>query len=353
MRTIFLVLASLLLFAACSSPALVPTVTRAAVVPTATTTPTVTPTSAPTVTPTPTNTATPTLTPTPHPILLANTVEGLRARDYRGGEIKITHWVTDTGAYVGYLITYPSDNLTISGLMYVPKGDGPFPVIILNHGYLPPSQYWSGSDTFQAADYYARRGFLTLSPDFRGYARSDTGLNIYRMGYVMDALNLAASVKSLPYADAQRIGIWGHSMGGGVTTGAIVVNDLVKAAVLYAPVSADKRVGTFAGGLGGTSSSIPSDLYDSYYYWAYRGDMVDEFSPINYFAYVRAPVQIHIGTADTTTPPRWSQAIRDALKKNSKTVEYYEYPYQGHAFFGASWELFNQRVVQFFDKYLR
>ncbi len=312
------------------------------------------PTATATPSPTPTRTPTPTSTPTPHPEILAHTIEGLRARKYEGGQIKITGTITTTNAYRRVLITYPSDGLTISGMMHVPFGKGPFPVVILNHGYIPPSQYVTGSDTYRAADYLARRGYLTISPDFRGYARSDSGLNLYRAGYMIDALNAAASVKSLPNADPKRIGMWGHSMGGGVTTRAMVVSDLVKAAVLYAPVSANFRDrGYFYAFGGGSGISVPSDLFDSVYYWTRDQALIDQLSPINYFRYVTAPVSIHIGIADTTTPPRWSEAIRDALLAENKSVEYFEYPRQGHAFSGASWIQFNDRVVKFFNKYLR
>ena len=36
-----------------------------------------------------------------------------------------------------------------------------------------------------------------------------------------------------------------------------------------------------------------------------------------------------------------------------KNVEFFEYPGQGHAFSGASWDLFNQRVVNFLDRHLK
>lgn len=279
--------------------------TRAAVnttIPTATATATATPTFTRTFTPTRTHTPTPTQTPTPHPDLIGVTIEGLRAREYPGGQIRITHTITVTDAYTRTYITFPSDDLTISGLMHVPFGEGPFPVIILNHGYIPPSQYVTGSDTYRAADILARNGYLTISPDFRGYARSDTGLNLFRTGYLVDALNAAASVKSLPYADASRIGMWGHSMGGGVTTRAMVVSDAIKAFVLYAPVSADVRVRRFTGGLSGTGQGDDA-LADSYFYWTRKPEILRALSPINYFQYVNAPVQIHIGDIDTTTPP--------------------------------------------------
>lgn len=355
----------LAVLAACATPVPETTPTRAAVVFTATriasntpsATPTVTatttPTLTPTLTPTRTRTPTPTLTPTPHPDLIAATIEGLRARTYPGGQIRITHTITVTDAYTRTYITYPSDGLTISGLMHVPFGKGPFPVVIMNHGYIPPSQYVTGSDTYRAADILARNGYLTISPDFRGYARSDSGLNLFRTGYLIDALNAAAAVKSLPYANPRAIGMWGHSMGGGVTTRAMVVSPLIKAHVLYAPVSADVRVRRFTGGLSGASGVDDADLYDSYFYWTRNPKLVQELSPINFFKYVSAPVQIHVGEIDRTTPPEWSQAIRDGLKEQGKYVEYYEYPRQAHAFIGNGWTLFNNRVVTFFNKYLK
>lgn len=322
------------------------------VVPTEIATPTATPTPTATFTPTRTSTPTPTATPTIHPELAGVTIDGLRAREYPGGQIQITHTITVTDSYTRTYITFPSDGLTISGLMHVPFGPGPFPVIILNHGYIPPSQYVTGSDTYRAADILARNGYLTISPDFRGLARSDDGLNLFRSGYMIDALNAAASARSLPYADADRVGMWGHSMGGGVTTRAMVVSPLIRAHVLYAPVSADVRVRRFTGGLSGVGESDGA-LEDSYYYWTRDSELIDEISPINFFDYVTAPVQIHIGEIDTTTPPEWSEAIRDELLANNKVVEYFSYPRQAHAFIGNGWNLFNQRVVDFFDRYVK
>ena len=109
-------------------------------VPTTTPTVTETPTETPTSTPSPTPTVTPTATPNPY---LPSTIPGLRERDFPGGQIEITSYWEETDAFTRYYIAYPSDDLLISGMMAVPKGQGPFPVIILNHGYIAPSQYWT------------------------------------------------------------------------------------------------------------------------------------------------------------------------------------------------------------------
>ncbi len=305
-------------------------------VPTTTPTVTETPTETPTSTPSPTPTLTPTATPNPY---LPLTIPGLRERDFSGGQIEITSYWEETDAFTRYYITYPSDDLLISGMMAVPKGQGPFPVIILNHGYIAPSQYWTGADTYDASTYLASRGFLTISPDFRGWGRSDTGENVFRSGLAIDVMNLISSLPSLPQADLDRVGIWGHSMGGGAVAWTIAIDPRVKASLLYAPVSADASDRRRFGGGG-------PDRSDSV--WRDDPAFIDKISPINYFDGVTGPVQIHQGDADTTTPPRWARAIRDALTAAGKDVTYFEYEGQGHALKGDAWRTFMQRTADFF-----
>ena len=304
--------------------------------PTASPTATATPTTTPTATPSPTPTVTPTATPNPY---LPFTVPGLRERTFTGGDITITNYWEETDAFTRYTISYPSDDLTISGMMAVPKGQGPFPVIILNHGYIPPSEYWTGADTYDASTYLASRGFLTISPDFRGWGRSDSGENVFRSGLAIDVMNLISSLASLPQADPDRVGIWGHSMGGGAVSWTMAVDPRVKASLLYAPVSADASDRRRFGGSGPSSSDAV---------WRDDPAFIDKISPINYFDGVAGPVQIHQGDADTTTPPRWARAIRDALQAAGKQVEYFEYAGQGHALKGDAWRAFMQRAADFF-----
>ena len=167
------------------------------------------------------------------------TIEGLRARTYPGGTIQVRSVLTTTNDFTRYYIDYPSDGLTITGVMQIPRGPGPFPVVILNHGYIPRDSYWPGADTWRAAQYLNRRGYLTIAPDFRSWGESDVANSFFSTGQVIDALNLVSSLSSVPEADAERVAMWGHSMGGGVTTKAITIDPRIKAAVLYAPVSAD------------------------------------------------------------------------------------------------------------------
>jgi dipeptidyl aminopeptidase/acylaminoacyl peptidase len=284
--------------------------------------------------------------------LLGYTIAGLRARDYPGGTIRIRWAITETTTFTKYYISYPSDGLTITGVMNVPKGAGPFPVVVMNHGYIPPEDYWSGADTLRPSDFLAARGFLTIASDFRGWGGSDSGDNYFRTGLVIDVLNLVSSLPSLPQADAERVGMWGHSMGGGITTKAITIDRRIRAAVLYGPVSAhdDEVLRKWGPSLRGGEDT---PLLQVYLQAVSDAEFLQQTSPIHYFDFVAVPVQIHQGEADDTTPPAWAEAIRDALRAAGKEVEYFSYPGQGHSFVGSGWTQFMERVADFFGRTLR
>jgi len=74
-----------------------------------------------------------------------------------------------------YSISYDGDGLTLSGTLHVPhnQGKGPFPLIVLNRGFYPTIVYSNGFGFSFEQDYFARRGYVALHLDFRGYAFSE------------------------------------------------------------------------------------------------------------------------------------------------------------------------------------
>lgn len=338
-----------------------PTATSAAR--TATGTPRATPTPAPTETATPaaspvpptvmpTTPPSPTATPTPTPDPDAwMTIEGLRQRTYGGeGEIERVGEIETTAAFTRYLIRYPSDGLMIGGFMNVPAGEGPFPVVIVNHGYMPPARYETLTYTTKYADALARAGYLVLHPNFRNHVGSDDGPNPFRVGYAIDALNLIELARKLPEAQPDAIGLWGHSMGGGITLRVLTVTDRVKAALVYASMSADeadnyRAIMRWSGGRAGRDGSLPAPPDDA--------DLYARVSPINALTYITAPVAIHHGEQDDQVPFEWSVRLRDALEAAGKPVEFYAYPGQSHNFTGAGYDQLMERTIAFFDRYLK
>lgn len=273
-------------------------------------------------------------------------IDSLRFRTYTGGDITIEDNLGRKNTYESYLISYQSDNLKIYGIMNVPDGDPPsngFPVIILNHGYFNQSSFTSGDGTQTMADILARNGYITLASDYRGFGKSENdnrGSRGHRPEYAIDVLNLIASVDTLDKADKNKIGMWGHSMGGEVALRTVEATDKLKTLVLWAPTSG--RVSDnarFYGGGGRTQTSGDSDIEGA--------------SPINFLQYISTPIALHQGLADTEVNPDWSKELNKALQKEGKLVEYFEYPGQDHNFRNLGWDEISKRTIEFFDRYLK
>jgi dipeptidyl aminopeptidase/acylaminoacyl peptidase len=323
-----------------------------------------TPTTAPSPTTVPTAvppTEPPTPTPDPWAEYAPYTIEALRAREYgTEGEIEVLDTMEETRNFTRYLIAYRSDGLRITGMMNLPKGEGPFPVVILNHGYYPLDVYQTGNGSKLAADYLANRGFLTLSPDFRSHAGSDNAINFFRAGHVIDTLNLIPLAQKLPQAQPGLVGMWGHSNGGAITAKAIAVSDQIAAAVIYAPASSNivedyqfrvERSGrrrpssTPRGTVSRVTNEFPVTPEQA-------PDLYERLSPLPYLDNVSAAVQIHWGTADGTVPYKWPGDLLDGLKAADKQVEYFEYEGQPHSFVGAGNQLYLERIAEFFGRHL-
>jgi dienelactone hydrolase len=305
------------------------------------------------------------------------TVDGLRHHQFQSGSIKIVSTLlATTENYTSYLISYPSDGLTITGILQVPtKGKPPFPVVVMNHGYFNREDYSSGDGTDRAAEYLNRHGYLTVSSDYRSWGGSDIGPSIYYSGLAIDVLNLITAIPSIPQADDSRIGIWGHSMGGGVTLKVLEVSSNLKAAVLYSTVSADDSdvlarwglgcIGDIIAGehqLGCNSSDVvpldlPQDLIKAYYDSSTDADLLHQTSSIYNLNYVTAPVEINYGTNDgktlAGTPPEWSKKLYQAFKDAGKDAQLFAYEGEYHSFNGDNWIAFMERSAHFFDQYVK
>jgi pimeloyl-ACP methyl ester carboxylesterase len=328
-----------------------------------------------TLSPVPTRTHTPSPTPTVEELVFPYTIDGLRQHVYQSGKINIRAKLDTNEAYTSYLIDYPSDDLTITGVMNIPAGTGPFPVIVMNHGFYSRSVYKSGDGTDRASAYLARRGYITVASDYRSWGDSDIGTSLFYSGLVIDVINLVDAVSSIPEADADRIGMWGHSMGGGVTIKVLTIDSRVDAAVLYSTVSADhadiiERWGNGCFGdvvegeqtFGCNSSDIvpfdlPLNLQTAYHGAAEDADLLMGISPIFHLEHVVAPIQIHYGTEDgqdfAGTPPEWSRKLYESLRGLNKEVELLGYEGEGHSFSPDPWFAFMGRVGRFFDSNVR
>lgn len=295
----------------------------------------------------------PSITPTPD-LYSGLTIEDLRRRNYVDGQLTVVEMMAENSRFIRYLVRYPSDGLDIYGFMNVPTGDGPFPVVIALHGYIDPDLYTTLDYTTGYADELARSGFLVLHPNLRGYPPSDDGFNLFRVGMAIDVLNLIAIVKDqagepgpLEKADEEHVGLWGHSMGGGIATRVMTVSPNVDAVLLYGAMSGDEQknferiFSVFSEGKRGLEElEAPPDVFL-------------QISPINFLEGVQSAVSIHHGMLDSEVPAEWSIDLCDRLTQSGKVVECFYYADQPHTFMGDGDRLFISRMVDFFNRYLR
>jgi dipeptidyl aminopeptidase/acylaminoacyl peptidase len=337
----------LLLFITLALNACTPAVQQPTTIPTFI--PTFTP--SPTQVPTATQTVIPTLSPTPDPYF-AYTNDYLRSRTYGGGQIEFLEVMEQNLYFTRYLIRYPSDGLNIYGFANIPNDTTQHPVIIALHGYIDPAIYYTLDYTTLYADALANAGYIVLHPNLRGYQPSDNGDNLFRVGMATDVLNLIALVQAqsggtdlLQNANPNSIGLWGHSMGGGISTRVLTVTDDVKAAVLYGSMSGDEQknyeaIRVWSGDTRGLDElNIPVEA-------------LNRISSMYYFQNITAAVSIHHGMADELVPLDWSVLTCDQLKALGKNVECHYYEGMPHTFYGQGNEQFIQNTVQFFNQYL-
>jgi len=270
------------------------------------------------------------------------------AKKYDGRDLRLGRVLARTDAYTRYFVTYASGKLTISGILNVPRTPGRHPALVLGHGYIDPAIYTNGRGLMREQDYLARRGYVVLHTDYRNHAQSSkdpqSEVNV-RLGYTEDVINAVLALKASPYVDPQRVGLFGRSMGGGITYNVLVAQPgLVKAAVVYAAVSSNavdnyNRWTRPEPELAATINRAHGAPATNPTFWR-------NLSAVNFFDRVTEPVLIQQGLADSTCPPIWAQQTLNALKKAGKNATLYTYPGEEHAFAGA-WPTSMARTVAF------
>lgn len=311
--------------------------------------------ASPTLRPLPTASVTSSPAPSPTPDPYAGlSIDDLARREYGGGQIEIVDTLEQADSFARYLITYPSDGLTIYGFMNVPNEGSNFPVAIVLHGYVDPDAYTVLPYTTRYADALAEAGYFVFHPNFRNYPPSDEGPDPFRTGYAIDVLNLIAIIRqqsqdplgALRRADADNIHLWGHSMGGGVALRVIGVNNepYIRGAVLYGSMSGDEqanfeRIREWSNGQSGDFELAASM------------GVLQAIAPIYHLDRLRAAVSVHHSTIDPVVPVEWSEDLCQRLQGLETAVECFYYEGQPHTFRGGADSLFVQRVLDFFGRY--
>lgn len=324
--------------------------------------PSTTPTSLPTASPTITPSATPSPTPTLHPM----NILAMRQTPYPGSPIVIERELEPGANYYRYRTSYLSEGLKIYALLTVPYGDMPatgWPAIVFNHGYIPPDQYRTTERYIAYVDSLAQHGYIVFRIDYRGNDQSEgTPSGAYGSpGYTVDVLNAVAALKGFPQADPNRIGMWGHSMGGFLTLRAMVISPDIKAGVIWAGVVASypDLLTRWRHGSGPTPTPNPTGAPGWRMGWIEQYGTIEEnpdfwngLSANSYLNDISGPLQLHHGTADESVPLEFSEILYQELQAAGKTVELYTYEGDNHNL-SKHFTQAMTRTIEFFDRYLK
>ena len=331
-KYLFIVLITLL--TACSLKAAPPIPTATAIVPTVTMV---------TLTPLPTQTLAP---------YEEYTIDYLHRRTYGGGQMEVVEKLDETDFFTSYSVRYPSDGLKIYGFMTVPKGNGPFPVIVAVHGYAPYGKFDIYNPTYDFADYFANNKFIVIRPGLRNYSPSDSGDNVLRVGMTIDVMNLIALLKAhtdlpaeLAVANTDLLGLWGTSMGGEIALRVITLSPDIKATVLYSALS-------------GNEERNSRQLFEVTGDEEFQKDaqipieLMDGISPMYYYHRVTSAVQIDHGTSDTTAPISWAVETCEFLTSAGVSTQCIYYDGAKHAFNGEYNRKLQLNTLEFYQLHL-
>jgi dipeptidyl-peptidase-4 len=219
-----------------------------------------------------------------------------------------------------------------------------YPVIVYTYGG-PHAQIvrnaWGGPN-FLWHQMMAQKGFIIFGLDNRGSSGRGHAFEsvIHRhMGEneLADQLAGVSYLKSLPYVDGARIGIWGWSYGGYMTCYTMLnAADVFKAGFAGAPVTDWRQYDTI---YTERYMSRPQDNPDGY----------KNSSPVTHAAKLKGKLLVAHGTADDNVHYANTIGLMEEFIKAGKYPEVYAYPGRGHGIGDPTGRVhLFRRVTQFF-----
>lgn len=290
------------------------------------------------------------------------------------------------------LFTYMSQGKKISGAMNFKLGenDKEKPTIIMIRGYVPIENYFSGAGTKNAATVLADNGYLTLAPDFLGFANSDSeSENTWESRFVkiVNVIDLIKTIQTFPIIDLSqiqdknlpikqisidpnKIGIWAHSNGGQIAVTTLEVLGGNLPTTLWAPVLAPFPYSILYFSDENADEGKETRKYIAQFEKDYD---VFDFSLTKHLDRLNGPIQIQHGTNDDSALVSWTEEFLAKVDLENKTreennsatdssqsaltkkpaikIDFYKYPGANHNL-QPNWNEAIAKDLQFFAKNL-
>jgi len=238
------------------------------------------------------------------------------------------------------------DGTALNGYMIKPTDFDPqqrYPVLMYVYGG-PGSQLvlnaW-GSSRELWLQHLAQQGYIVVCVDNRGTGGRGKGFKDITYGQlgkyeVEDQIEAAKYLASLGYVDDTRIGIWGWSYGGYMSSLCLFLGaDYFKAAIAVAPVSSWR-------------------FYDTIYTERYlqtpqlNGSGYDDYSPLNHTEKLAGQYLLIHGTGDDNVHFQNAVALVDSLVAHNKQFESFYYPNRNHGIYGGNTSLHLYKMMTSF-----
>ncbi|NQY07613.1 MAG: S9 family peptidase, partial [Flavobacteriaceae bacterium] len=221
--------------------------------------------------------------------------------------------------------------------MIKPKNFDPnkeYPLLLYQYsgpGSQSVANRWNGSNDYW---YYmlAQEGYIVACVDGRGtgYKGRDfkkvTYLNLVGLE-TEDQIAAARKLGALDYVDAKRIGIWGWSFGGHMSTNCLLKgNDVFSMAIAVAPV---------------TSWRFYDTIYTERYLRTPQENPAgyDDNSPFNYPELLKGKYLLVHGSADDNVHVQNAMRMAEALIQANKPFDFAIYPDKNHGIYGGNTRL--------------
>ena len=245
--------------------------------------------------------------------------------------------------------TMPSDGYTLNGYMIKPvdfDASRRYPVIMYQYSG-PGSQEVRDRWRMDWDYFYASKGYIVICVDGRGTGGRGTAFKhtVYRhLGEyeTVDQVNAARYAASLPYVDADRIGLFGWSYGG--------YEALMAASAQGAPYRAVVAVAPV------TSWRYYDTIYTERYMLtpAENPDGYDEGAPINHTSNLKADLLIMHGTADDNVHLMNTLQYVSVLESKGRTCDMLLFPNMNHSIYGCGARaVVYLKMLQHFERSMR
>ena len=269
-----------------------------------------------------------------HLLTSNNPWEGYQQPIFESGTIKADDGVTD----LYWRMVKPAD--------FDPTKKYPTVVYVYGgpHAHNVDATWHWGSRSWET--YMAQKGYVLFILDNRG--SENRGLEFeqatwHRLGKVemRDQMKGVEYLKSLPYVDADRLGVHGWSYGGYMTI-SLMTNypDVFKVGVAGGPV-------------------IDWKWYEVMYGERYMGtpdtnkEGIEACSLIPMAKNLKGKLQIIIGMNDPTVVPQHALSFLNACTEAGTQPDFFVYPGEGHNMRGHKSVHLHERITQYFEEFLK